>query len=134
MSEIQIFSVKFVVDNEPPDLTFADSYEQTFGYDGWKVLKRMWAAVKCSGTVTAKVYADETLVDTITFTPTISQLTGYGKIRGDLGHAIKGKLFRFKFSSSSPFKIYWEKSQVEMKILNKDDGWALYKFAPPQIS
>jgi hypothetical protein len=128
--ETQLFGAKFAFDQEPPDITVADSYEQTFGYDGWKLLKRIYCAIKAPSTVTIQVYADEVLRDTVTVQSDLT--SGYAKVRVDLNAAIKGKLYRFVFTSSESFKLYWEKSQVEMKPQNTNDGWGLYKFNPPQ--
>lgn len=129
-TDTQLFGVKYAVDPEPPDVTVADSYEQDFGADGWKILKRLYAAIKAPAAVTIKVYADEVLKDTVTVTSNLA--TGYAKVKLDLAAGIKGKLFRFVMTSAQPFKFYWSRSQVEMKIMNQDDGWQLYKFSPPQ--
>jgi hypothetical protein len=126
----QLFNAKFVTDKEPPDVTSADSYEQDFGSDNWKVLRRMYAAIKAPAAVTISVYADEDLKDTLTVTSDLA--SGYAKVKLDMVSNIKGKLFRFVFSSSEAFKLYWEKSQIELKVLNKDDGWQLYHFRPPE--
>jgi hypothetical protein len=128
--ETQLFGAKYAFDQEPPDVTIADSYEQNFGYDGWKTLKRLYCAIKAPALVTILVYADEVLKDTVTVQSNL--VSGYAKVRLDLNSAIKGKLYRFVFSSVLPFKLYWDRSQVEMKALNKDDGWGLYYFKPPQ--
>jgi hypothetical protein len=126
----QLFGSRFVTDKEPPDVTIADSYEQTFGYDGWKFLKRIYCAIKAPSLVTIQVYADEVLYDTLTISSNLT--VGYAKVRKDLSANIKGKLFRFVFTSATAFKLYWEKSQVEMKPMNTNDGWGIYKFNPPQ--
>lgn len=125
-----LYTVDYVTQAEPADVTRADSLEQTFGFDREKIVKRLWIAYKAPADITLNVYADEVLVATKTI-PASALPTGWEKIPVRMPPN-KGKLYRFIFTSSSAFKIYFEQSEVELKPLNVERGYARYKFRPPQ--
>lgn len=131
--ETSLYTVDYVVDQEPPDVTIADSLEQTFGFDRYKVLKRAWITLKAPSSVSMKIYADNLLTTTQTIAAT-SLPSGWEKVLVKLPPNIKGKLLRFVFTSSSAFKIYFEQSEIEHKVLNSEQGYRRYKFAPPQLN
>lgn len=122
----------YVFDKEPADVTLADSYDQLLNYDRYKILRRFWIAMKnpdCD--VSMQIWADEDLKTTKTIALEYPA-TGFSKRRIDLESAIKGKLFRVIFRGTFPFEIYWERSEVEMKGLNSEDGYNRVRLSPPQ--
>lgn len=130
--DCQLYSVRYVVEKLPPDVTLADSLDQIFGWDGYKLIGRwIWMTMKNPSSVTLNVYADGTLKTTKTISSS-NPASGWRKVKVTMPSNIKGTLFRFSFSSSSAFQIWWEQSEIEMKALNRDDGWIKQKFVPPQ--
>jgi hypothetical protein len=129
---VKLYTFEFVVQNDPPDVTIADSLEQLFGYDRFKFLKRAWITYKASSTLSMAVYADEYLWTTETI-PASSLASGWVKAEVRLPPKIKGKLFRFVFTSSASFKIYWEMSEIEFKIIDPGAGYQRNKFRPPAL-
>jgi hypothetical protein len=122
----------YIIQQEPADVTLADSYEQLLNYDRFKILKRFWISMKnpdCD--VSMEIWVDGVLKATKVI-PADPLASGHSKRRVDLKSALKGKLFRIIFSGPFAFEIYWEKSEVEMKGLNPEDGYQPYKLAPPQ--
>lgn len=129
---VRVYSVRFVVDQDPADVTFSDTYDQIFNYDRTKILRRLWIAMKNPDSdVTFNIYADGVL-QTTKVVATDFRATGFSKRRIDLESAIKGRVFRIIASSPFAFQLYWEKSEVEMKSLNGEDGYARLKLVPPQ--
>jgi hypothetical protein len=129
---VRVYSVRYVTDKDPADVTFSDTYEQLMNYDRTKIIRRFWIAMKNPDSdVTMELYADDVLASTKTITAD-RRSTGHSKIRVDLESAIRGRLFRLIFSSSFAFQLYWEKSEVEIKNMNGEDGYARIKLVPPQ--
>lgn len=129
---VRVYGVRFVVDHDPADVTFSDTYDQLFNYDRTKILRRLWLAMKNPDSdVTFHIYAEDVLQTTKVVTAEI-RATGFSKRRIDLESAIKGRVFRIIASSPFPFQLYWDKSEVEMKSLNGEDGYARLKLVPPQ--
>jgi hypothetical protein len=130
--ETALYAHDYVVEPEPPDVTIADTLELTFGYDRYKVLKRMWVTMKAPAAVTLKIYADEALRTTETL-PASNLTTGWKKLEVKLPSGIKGKLLRFVFTSPVAFRLYWTQLECEFKPLGTGSGWSRYKFQPPQL-
>lgn len=131
---IKLYSHDFVVQREPADVTIADSLEQTFGYDRFKLCKRLWLSYKSTSALTMNIYADEVLRATRTI-PASALSSGWAKVPFILPPTIKGKLLRFVFTSNNgtSFKIYWDTSELEWRPINQERGFARYKFQPPQL-
>jgi hypothetical protein len=129
---VRVYSIRFVIDKDPADVTFSDTYEQLFSYDRTKVIRRLWLAMKNpDSAVTMQLYADDVLASTKTISID-RRVTGHNKRRIDLESNIEGRLFRILFSSPFAFQLYWEKSEVEMKGTNPEDGYGRVKLSPPQ--
>ena len=129
---VRVYSARFVIDKDPADVTFSDTYEQLMNYDRTKIIRRFWIAMKNPDSdVTMELYADDVLASTKTIVAD-RRATGHSKIRVDLESAIRGRLFRLIFTSSFAFQLYWEKSEVEIKTMNGEDGYARIKLVPPQ--
>jgi len=129
---VKLYNFDFVVQPEPPDVTIADSLEQLFGFPRYKFVKRAWIALKAPSAVSMAVYADEVLKTTETIAAT-NLASGWQKVLVQLPDKIKGKYFRFVFTSSSAFKIYWLDSEAEFKPINSEFGYRVNHFAPPQL-
>jgi hypothetical protein len=127
-----LYAHDYVVENEPPDVTIADSLEQDFGVYRWKQLKRLWLAIKAPSNVTMTIYCDNVLRATETITAT-TLASGWDKVLVPLGPNLKGKMIRVVLTSSSRFKSYWRFSEMEMKPVGTDRGYSKYMFAPPQL-
>ncbi len=129
---VRIYSIRYVIDKDPADVTFSDTYEQLMSYDRTKIIRRFWLAMKNpDADVTMQLYVDDILASTKTI-PIDVRPTGHSKKRVDLESAIEGRLVRAFFTSPFPFQLYWEKSEIEMKGTNPEDGYGRYKLAPPQ--
>lgn len=129
---VKLYTFDFVVQNDPPDVTIADSLEQSFGYDRFKTLKRVWIAYKASAALSMAVYADERLMTTETI-PASALTSGWVKSEVRLPPNIKGKYMHFVFTSSASFKIYWTDSEAEWKPLDPGSGYQRNKFQPPAL-
>lgn len=129
---VRFYGVDYVIDKEPADVKFSDSYDYLWSFPRLKVLRRFWIAMKNPDSdVTMEVYADESLKTTKTISLQ-SLSTGFSKRRIDLESAIKGRLFRVIFTSTFPFQLYWERSEWELKDLNTEDGYRREQMVPPQ--
>lgn len=129
---VVFYGAKYVIDKEPADVTFADSYNYLHGFDRLKILRRLWLAMKnpeCD--VNLDIYADEVLISSKTIALE-AMATGFSKRRIDLESAIKARLFRFIFSAPFAFKIYWDRSEWEIRDLNTEDGYRRLQMVPPQ--
>jgi hypothetical protein len=129
---VRFYGVEYVIDKDPADVSFSDSYDYLWSFPRLKVLRRFWISIKNPDSdVTMEVYMDETLKHTevIAAEP---RSTGFSKRRIDLESAIKGRLVRVIFSSTFPFQLYWERSEWELKDLNTEDGYRREQMVPPQ--
>ena len=81
--------------------------------------------------VNLDIYADEVLISSKTIALE-ALATGFSKRRIDLESAIKARLFRFIFSAPFAFKIYWDRSEWEIRDLNTEDGYRRLQMIPPQ--
>jgi len=55
----QLFSHKFNWIPEPFGVTHWDSFEQAFGYNGWKLAKTVWVEYACCSPITVNFYCDQ---------------------------------------------------------------------------
>lgn len=129
---VRFYGVSYVIDKEPADVTFSDTYEQLFSYPRLKVLRRLWIAMKNPNyDVIMEIYADDVLMVTKTILADLRS-TGFSKRRIDLESAIKGRLIRITFTSVFAFQLYWERSEWEIKDMNTEDGYRREAMVPPQ--
>lgn len=129
---VRFYGVDYVIDKDPADVKFSDSYDYLWSFPRLKVLRRFWVSIKNpDADVTMDVYMDESLKVTKTI-PAETRTTGFSKRRIDLESAIKGRLVRIIFTSTLPFQLYWERSEWELKDLNTEDGYRRELMVPPQ--
>lgn len=123
----QRFGIRWDVVREPCPLSNFDTYEQTFGYMGWKFLKQGWVEYMCAAAITLLIYRDGgVLFRTITLPahpyrdierfslPDIDSVTQQYN---------QSKVYRMNFSVASaatPFKIYPGGTFFEWKPVNGD--------------
>lgn len=129
---VRLYGASYVIDKDPADVKFSDSYDYLWSFPRLKVIRRFWVAMKNPDSdVTMEVYVDDVLKATKTIA--IDQRsTGFSKRRIDLESAIKGRLIRVVFYSSFRFQLYWERSEWELKDLNAEDGYRRELMVPPQ--
>jgi hypothetical protein len=127
------YSVNYVIDKLPPDVTLADTWTQIFNYDRYKILRRLWLSMtNPNADVNFEIWIDNILRHSGNILANPSPDPSFSKRKIDLTSAKKGKLFRLIFSSTSAFGIFWDKSEIELKDLNMEDGYRREKMAPPQ--
>ncbi len=132
LNGFRYYKHNYVVDKQPPDVTIADSYVQTFSFDRVKLLRRLWLTVKnVDADVNIEIYVDGKLKAT-SILPADLMSTGYTKRRVDLPPGIKGYLYRIVFTSPIPFQVYANQTELEGKGLNPEDTYGRLKLDPPQ--
>jgi hypothetical protein len=133
LNGFRFYKNSYVVDNQPPDVTIADSYVQTLNFDRVKILRRLWIAVKNPDEyITVEIYADGKLKAPAKVIAADPQSTGYSIRRVDFEAGVKGMLFRILFTSKAPFEIHPDKSFLEGKGLNPEDTYAKIRLSNPQ--
>lgn len=127
-----VWDNKYIVDNEPPDITVTNTNPLDFGTELYKQIKRVWVSAKATSPITMTIVADGVTRAVRTFTmPTPS--SGWQKVLVLLPPGVKGKMFDFTFESAASFKIYWTQSGAAWKIIGGNNGYRDYKFEPPQL-
>lgn len=120
-SRIRFYKVHFHVEVLTPERRHIDTGEMDFGFTRWKYLRRLWVSGKTADDVTIDIYADETLVHTTKFQ--IPATTGWESIPIILPAGLKGRLFRFDFSSDSAFTVFLDQSDIEWHPLFGQRGY-----------
>jgi hypothetical protein len=127
------YSISYVIDKLPPDVTLADTWTQTLSYDRYKILRRLWISMtNPDADVNFEIWIDNVLKHSGVILADPTPDPSFSKRKIDLPSAKKGKLFRLSFNSTSAFGIFWEKSEIELKDLNVEDGYRRERMAPPQ--
>jgi hypothetical protein len=127
------YQITYVIDKLPADVTLADSWTQTFDFDRYKILRRLWMSISNpDADVTYELWIDNVLKQTGTIAADPTPDPSFSKRKIDLPSAKKGKLFRISFKSTAAFGVFWEKSEIELKDLNVEDGYRRQKLPPPQ--
>jgi hypothetical protein len=122
-----------VTDQRSPDVTIADSFEQTLNYERLKVLKQLFYVLENpNADVTLNIYIDGTLKNTCTLAANGSVYPDITVRRQDMPGGLKGKLFRFVFTSSQAFEIDWPRSQPVLRDVNTEDPHRRPRLEPPQ--
>ena len=123
----------FVTDEHFPDVTIADSFVRTLNYDRYKIARRLWLAMRNpDSAVSLQIYVNNILRDTITIAAEDTFDPAFSKRRIDFKSALKGNVFRFVFTSTFAFEIYWNISEIELKGLNVEDGYNRVRLEAPQ--
>lgn len=120
---------------DPLDVTRWDTYELDFNYTRFKFIRRLWIASEGASIITCQIYVDEpglaTPDHTLTFlTDPASGWERAGPLRLPAG--LKGQLFRFVFTSPSPFKIWFDQSDVEWHPLAGERGYQRARLVSPR--
>ena len=122
----------FITEQRNPDVTLADSFEQTLVYERKKIAKQFFYVVENpNADVTLQVYVDNLLYGTFTIPSNGATYPKYSIRRMDFPSGYKGKLFRFSFSSSQAFEIDWTHSQVVLRDVNTEETHRRPRLEPP---
>lgn len=115
----QYFKHSYEFIKEPCTVTHWDSYETSFGYDGWSFIKQMWVQYVTPGTLTVSIYSDGGTLfyqkvlpahaqrDVERFYLPAYQFTGGNPVLN------KSKRHRIVVDSTQPMKFYPDSSRVE---------------------
>lgn len=113
-NEWEIFKVKWIYEPSPPASTKWQSQGTSHGFEDFHHLRRVWVAVQNDSPVTMTLNADG-----VDYSYTIPSVGGlYHKVMVPV-QAIKAKLWRYTFTSSSAFRLFLNDSIVEAQ------GWGL---------
>ena len=122
-AEFSYYRHQFEFIRDPLNTTRYDTFELDFGYTRWKYIRRVWIAGQTPATATMAIWIDEALAYTTTFSLTSLSGSGWTKTELRLPPGLKGKVFRFVFTSSSAFKIFLDQSDVEWAPLSGARGY-----------
>jgi hypothetical protein len=123
----------FVTDQRNPDVTIADSFEQTQNYERLKVAKQMYYVLENpNADVTFQFYIDNVLRETFTLTATGTLYPKFTVRRQDFHTGMKGKLFRCVFTSSQAFEIDWPHTYLVLRDVNTENPNRKPAPQPPQ--
>lgn len=122
----------FITEQRNPDVTLADSFERELVYERKKIAKQMFYVVENpNDDVTLTIYIDNVLKDTYTIAANGAIYPKYSIRRLDFKGGYKGKLFRFAFSSSQPFEIDWQRTQIVLRDVNTEETHRRPRMEPP---
>lgn len=113
---MRFYKVTIYYEMAPNQTRRIDSYELDFGWTRWKFIRRLWLAGRTDGTVTVDIYVDGQLAHSDTFS--LSPAQGWEKVELKLPPGLKGKLYRFIFTSDDEFQLFLDQSDVEWHPLN----------------
>lgn len=124
------FSNSWSVSKEPASLTFWDSDELTFGWNGYNFVKQLWLELICSSPVVFTMYVDN---DQLFYTLTIPAQAHRNVFRAYLPAAVgaalnKSKTKRFTLSSNSAFRFYGQGSKFEWLPCGSDQRQGYEQF------
>lgn len=132
----QLFSYKFERILEPCYLTHWDSYEQSFGSNGFKFIKQIWLEYICQRPITFSIYRDDGQLFYVATLPAhpFRQVERFYLPKQFLVNGIqaynKSKVYRFVLDSTlqtpsdtlkDPFKFYRDASRIETRNLSQDE-------------
>lgn len=128
--KFQMFSIKWNWIPEPCAVVHWDSYEQAFGYNGWKFIKQNWVEYQCPVSVTFKVYTDDNQLLHSEVLPAHDHRDierFYLPAISALEVLNKSKIYRFTMDSCDeciPFKLYRDGTRVEWMPFGADQRQA----------
>lgn len=128
-SAFSYYKHEFEFLKDPLQTTRYDTFELDFGYTRWKFIRRVWLAAETPATVTMEIVVDEVSRFTDTFELTSPSGTGWTKTELVLPPGLKGKVFRFIFTSATGFKIFLPQSDVEWHPLANQRGYERARLA-----
>lgn len=118
---------QFVFAKEPADLTFWDSLEMTFGYNGYSSIKQIWIEYVCAEPITVALYSDgNTLFYKKTLPAQPSPERGVQRFylpSANNGVLNKSKTHRLTLSSTestAPVRFYKDSSRIEFMLCGSD--------------
>lgn len=122
----QLFNLKYNWIPEPCAVVHWDSYEQAFGWNGWKFMKQCWFEYLCRVALILRIYTDDfQLFHETTLPPhdhrDVERL--YVPNISDKKIFNKSKIYRFTLDSCdqcSPFKLYRDSTRAEIMFLTGD--------------
>jgi len=123
-NRFQVFDYKFEALREPCPITDFRSYEQNFGYIGWKFVKTGWLQYLSAVPITFNLFTDGGLFYSITLPAQATRATQkwyFPAING--GVLNKSKIYTIEVLSSdgvTPFKLYAGSSGMEHIIIGAD--------------
>ena len=123
--KFQLFDVDYQAIKEPCALTEWDSYEQIFGYAGYKFLKQVWVEYHCEGGIRISIYRDGKQLLHQVDLPAHSERSTERFFIPVRNGTVLNKSISYRFhlkaiDSSKPFKFYRDGSRVETMILSGD--------------
>jgi hypothetical protein len=136
-SEIPVFrlyDVKWVVDLETAaaDVQRADTLDYLHSWPRYKVLYRLYlTASNPNAPIALQTYGDEILKDTRVI-PANPMASGFAKRKIVFPSSLKAKLWRFIFTSSASFQIFADRSELEFRPVNQEDGYTRVLLNPPK--
>jgi hypothetical protein len=123
----------FVTVQRNPDVTIADSFAQSMNYERLKVLKQIFYVLENPlADVVLELYVDGNLRYTVTLSKNASYYPDILIRRQDFPTGMKGKLFRFVFTSSQPFEIDWPHSHLGVHDVNTENTFRRPPLDPPK--
>jgi hypothetical protein len=124
---------KLVTDQRSPDVTVADSFEQTLVNPRIKVLRKIWYVIdNPNEDVNLDIYIDNYLKGSFTISATSTLSPDIETRRLDIPSGYKGRLMRFVFTSGQAFEIDWPKSHIILRDVNNEDPHRRPRLEPPQ--
>jgi len=122
----QLFKQQFTAVRLPCLQTFWSSYEQTFGYNGFKFIKQIWLQYDSCAPLLLKVYADDRQKLLETELPQHARRSVervYLPAASSAGVLNKSRVYSFELVSMDPccgFRLYGDSSRVEWMPIGAD--------------
>jgi len=124
-----LYKVDWIWDREPPALTRWETQENALHSNAYIYLRELYVGLRSTDVVCLDIWTDQGNGQFNVQLPRIfiaSTRSERQKPKVELP-AVKGKNFKFLFTSSQPFKIYNSDTEVRLKEWNQDLGWKVYQ-------
>lgn len=124
-----LYGIKWIWDEEPPRITRWETQEHTFQSKGYTYLREILVGVRSWDTICLDIWADMGDGSFNYQLPRkyIESTQGERRKPKVEVEAIKGKNWKFLFTSKESFKLYLGDSEVRLKEWNPDLGWKVYQ-------
>lgn len=124
-----LYGIKWIWDREPPRITRWETQENTFESGGYKYLREVLVGVRSWAIICLDIWVDMGDGSFNFQLPRkyIWSTNGERQKPKVEIEAVKGKNFKFLFTSEQPFKLYLEDSEVRVKEWVPDLGWKVYQ-------
>lgn len=123
----RLYTIEWIFDEEPLALSRWETQELDLESPGWKTMPTAWVTIKSvtDVTLTTTVYGQDGTV--ITTLSNVIPNTGGLKMKKYVSFTPnKGCLYKFVFTSASPFWLYRDESLIYVR------GWGMLKTEPKQ--